>query len=109
MTASIKTIVAASFAAAAIALTAGCASTEVASIPTTGKIELKTADTKLVEAMYWKCISSDAKVVAAGQMMGTDLLAMCSSISKELQVRKFGDDFGALHAWTNANKASMIK
>jgi hypothetical protein len=57
-----------------------------------------------VESAYWDCIKLDARYSADGQRMDEFLLSNCAAISKRLQVDRFGDDFGKLHEWTNAEK-----
>ena len=60
-----------------------------------------------LERAYWHCIALDSRNAAAGQRMDEASMAACSVISKELQTRRFGGDFGKLHLWTQARKAAL--
>lgn len=62
-----------------------------------------------LERAYWSCIALDSKQTAAGLRMDEAAVAGCSAISKELQTRRFGGDFGRLHEWTKARRAAMVK
>lgn len=59
-----------------------------------------------LERTYWHCIALDSRSAAAGERMDEASMAACSVISKELQARRFGGDFGKLHHWTQARKAA---
>jgi hypothetical protein len=58
-----------------------------------------------LESAYWHCIALDARSTADGQRMDESMLTDCTDISKRLQIARFGDDFGRLHEWTNAQKS----
>lgn len=60
-----------------------------------------------LERAYWACIALDSRNTAAGLRMDEAAVAGCSAISKELQTRRFGGDFGRLHEWTKARRAAM--
>ena len=60
-----------------------------------------------LERAYWACIAVDSKNTAAGLRMDEAAVVGCSAISKELQTRRFGGDFGQLHEWTKARRAAM--
>lgn len=60
-----------------------------------------------LEQAYWHCIAQDSRSTAAGVRMDESALVACSAISKELQMRRFGGDFGKLHAWTKARNGAM--
>jgi hypothetical protein len=60
-----------------------------------------------LERAYWSCMAVDKKNNLAGVRMDEAQLADCSAISKELQTRSFGGDFGKLHAWTQGRKVAM--
>ncbi|HSW17263.1 MAG TPA: hypothetical protein VLJ86_08560 [Ramlibacter sp.] len=59
---------------------------------------------KQLEQAYWSCIRVDDQINAAGRMMDEITLNQCSNISKELQVRRFSNDYGRLHEWTLTNR-----
>lgn len=67
---------------------------------------MKDVSTKDLLVSYWKCMDVDAEANKKGERMDEGALNGCSLVSKELQVRHFGDDFGRLHAWTLKNKAA---
>lgn len=62
-----------------------------------------------LERAYWACIALDSKNTAAGLRMDDAAMAGCSAISKELQTRRFGGDFGRLHEWTKARRTAMAR
>lgn len=61
-----------------------------------------------LERAYWQCIRDDEQHAAGADRMDANDISRCAVISKALQVRRFGDDFGKLHEWTQANKRRML-
>jgi len=58
-----------------------------------------------LESAYWACILADDEHNAKHQRMDEATFTHCAHVSKELQTRRFGGDFGKLHEWTKAHKA----
>lgn len=63
------------------------------------------ADDELLRS-YWHC-DRQARISAdAGERFDDALMQVCGSVSHELQRRRFGGDFAALHRWTEQNRAA---
>ena len=92
----------------ALALAAGIA---VVSIPAVAEPvaepTLEQSEKSLLAA-YWKCHEISAETEGQGQNFPMSELEVCTKVSKAVQIRFFGDDFGKLHAWTVEHKRARI-
>ena len=62
----------------------------------------------VLERAYWQCMLLDSQANARGEGMDLSSMASCAAISKDLQTRRFGGDFGRLHEWTTARKLESM-
>ncbi|MBL0419601.1 hypothetical protein JI739_04480 [Ramlibacter sp. AW1] len=69
------------------------------------EIELQRVSDSSLQQNYWSCLFDDEAGNAAGRRMDENILAFCAAVSRQLQDRSFGGDFGRLHEWTQANRA----
>lgn len=54
---------------------------------------------------YWHCDRQASISAAAGERLDEALMQVCGGVSHELQQRRFGGDFAALHRWTEQHRA----
>ena len=55
---------------------------------------------------YWHCDRQARISAEAGERFDEALMQVCGGVSHELQHRRFGGDFGALHHWTEMNRGA---
>jgi hypothetical protein len=55
---------------------------------------------------YWFCDREASLSAEAGERFDESLMQLCGGVSHELQSRRFGGDFNALHHWTGENRAA---
>jgi len=53
---------------------------------------------------YWHCDRQARISAEAGERFDEALMQVCGGVSHELQQRRFGGDFGALHRWTEKHR-----
>ncbi len=53
---------------------------------------------------YWHCDRQASLSAEAGERFDEALMQVCGGVSQELQERRFGGDFGALHDWTEQQR-----
>ena len=55
---------------------------------------------------YWHCDRQAGLAAKAGERFDDALMQLCGGVLHELQSRRFGGDFGALHHWTETSRAA---
>ena len=53
---------------------------------------------------YWHCHRQASLSADAGERFDEALMQVCGGVSQELQHRRFGGDFTALHQWTEQHR-----